>query len=179
MRTQSQLCQFLAAISILLCSSFASAVEKAAAAHADLVDGSGKKVGTADLLQTTKGVKLVVEVQGLTPGNHGIHIHETGKCDGPDFKTAGGHLNPEHKEHGMNNPKGMHAGDMPNLEVGSSGAGKFQYVDSLVTLENGAPNSLFKDGGTSLVIHAKADDEKTNPAGAAGDRIACGVITKK
>jgi Cu-Zn family superoxide dismutase len=179
MRTQSQVCQVLAAFSVLLCTSLASAVEKAAAAHADLVDGTGKKVGSAELLQTTKGVKLTVQVQGLTAGNHGIHIHETGKCDGPAFKSAGGHLNPEHKEHGLANPKGQHAGDMPNLEVAADGTGKFQFIDEHVTLKTGAPNSLFKDGGTSLVIHAKADDEKSNPAGNAGDRIACGVITQK
>lgn len=175
MRSRSLILVF----SILSCCSLASAHEKAVAAHADLVDGTGKKVGTAEILQTPKGVKIAAEVQGLPAGKHGIHIHETGKCDGPDFKTAGGHLNPEHKEHGFDNPKGSHAGDMPNLVVGSDGTGKLQYVDTGVVLKGTGANSLFKDGGTALVIHAKADDQKTNPSGASGDRIACGVITKK
>lgn len=149
-----------------------SAIEKTI----DIMNSKGSKVGMAKLTQTHEGVKFVVEVSGLTPGKHGIHVHETGVCQAPDFKTAGEHFNPTHKKHGFNNPEGPHAGDMPNLEVGSDGKGRMEYVDARVTLEKDKANSLLKPGGTALVIHEKEDDYKTDPAGNSGNRIACGVI---
>ncbi|MFH5184518.1 superoxide dismutase family protein [Paenibacillus sp. TAB 01] len=142
----------------------------------EIINSKGSKIGTAKLLQTPQGVKISVDVAGLTPGKHGIHIHQTGVCQAPDFKTAGEHLNPEGKKHGFDNPEGPHAGDLPNLEVGSDGRGKAEFVDAKVTLEKDKANSLLKPGGTSLVIHEAADDYKTDPAGNSGNRIACGVI---
>ena len=142
-----------------------------------LSDGKGKSVGTATLSADPGGVKITLAVKGLAAGDHAIHVHETAKCDGPDFKSAGGHYNPEHKKHGKDNPEGAHAGDMPNFTVDAKGASTASVIAPGVTLDDG-PHSVFTNGGTALVIHAKPDDMKTDPAGAAGDRIACGTITK-
>jgi len=149
----------------------------ATTAKADLADSQGKKVGTAELTQTPDGVKIALTVSGLAPGQHAFHIHAAGKCEGPDFKSAGGHFNPYNKKHGLKNPNGPHAGDMENIEVGSDGTGTAEIVNKQVTLADG-PNSLFHEGGTAIVIHASPDDNVTDPAGNAGARIACGVITK-
>jgi Cu-Zn family superoxide dismutase len=148
-------------------------------AHADITNGQGAKIGTAKLSSTKDGVKIAVSVAQLTPGMHGIHIHTVGKCEGPAFTTAGGHFNPTTAHHGANNTMDPHphAGDLPNLTVGADGKGKLTFVDTAVTLGDGA-NSLFHDGGTSLVIHAKADDLMSDPSGNSGDRVACGVIEK-
>ncbi len=142
-----------------------------------LQDGAGKNVGTAVLSPVATGVKISLNVSGLTPGEHGIHIHQTAKCEGPDFKSAGGHFNPAGKHHGLLNPEGPHAGDIPNFTVGANGKSKATVIAANVTLSDG-PNSVFTNGGTALVIHAKADDGKTDPSGASGDRLVCGVITK-
>lgn len=142
-----------------------------------LSDGAGKSIGTAKLSADPGGVKITLAVKGLTPGDHAIHIHETAKCDGPDFKSAGGHFNPDHKQHGKDNPAGAHAGDMPNFTADAKGGSTASFVAPGVTLEDGE-HSVFTGGGTALVIHAKADDLKTDPAGAAGDRVACGLIKK-
>jgi Cu-Zn family superoxide dismutase len=142
-----------------------------------LSDAQGKSIGTAKLSAAPGGgVKITLAVKGLTPGDHAIHVHEMAKCEGPDFKSAGGHFNPEHKQHGKDNPAGAHAGDMPNFTVNAKGGSTATVVASGITLDDG-PSSVFTNGGTALVIHAKPDDMKTDPAGAAGDRIACGVIT--
>lgn len=141
-----------------------------------IMNAKGKKIGEAILYQLDYGVKLQVEVKGLTPGLHGIHFHENGKCDPPDFKTAGEHFNPTHKHHGLMNPEGPHDGDLPNLVVDSKGYAQMRVFTKLVTLKPGASNSLVKPGGTSLIIHEQADDEKTDPSGNSGARIACGVI---
>ncbi len=149
-----------------------------ATAKATLVNTQGQKVGEATLAQTPEGVKIVMQVENLPPGEHAFHIHEKGVCATPEFATAGGHFNPFGKHHGMNNPAGPHAGDLPNITVGPDGKGKVETVAKLVTLKEGEKNSLFQPGGTSLVIHAAADDYMTDPAGNAGPRIACGVITR-
>ena len=154
-----------------------AAQNPATTAKADLADPQGKKVGTAELTQTHDGVKIALSALGLAPGQHAFHIHALGKCEGPDFKSAGAHFNPYNKKHGLKNPDGPHAGDMENIEVGADGTGKAEIVNSQVALGEG-PNSLFHDGGTALVIHASPDDNVTDPAGNAGARIACGVITK-
>jgi Cu-Zn family superoxide dismutase len=140
-----------------------------------LSDAKGKSIGTATLSADPKGVKITLDVKGLEAGDHAIHVHETAKCDGPDFKSAGGHFNPDHKEHGMDNAKGPHAGDMPNFTVDAKGVSKASVVAPNVTLDEGAHGIL---KGTALVIHAKPDDMKTDPSGSAGDRVACGVIKK-
>lgn len=146
-------------------------------AHADFINAQGQKIGTAVLTQTAQGVKIDVNVGQLAPGTHAFHIHTVGKCEIPDFKSAGGHFNPGGKQHGKDNPNGPHAGDMSNFEVGADGTAKLSTVNRAVSLDEG-PNSLFHEGGTAVVIHEKADDYKTDPAGNAGNPIACGVIQK-
>jgi Cu-Zn family superoxide dismutase len=166
----------------LFCFSLAVSVANAAgpkSAHADIVNAQGTKIGSAKISASGGGVKIAVKVSGLTPGDHGIHIHTVGKCEGPDFKTAGGHFNPTSAHHGINNtqdPK-PHLGDLANLTVKQDGSGSASFTVNGVTLGDGA-NSLFHDGGTALVIHAKADDLMSDPSGNSGDRVACGVIVK-
>jgi superoxide dismutase, Cu-Zn family len=145
--------------------------------RAQLKDAQAKVVGTATLSEVPGGVRVTLRVNGLKPGEHGFHVHAVGKCEPPDFMSAGGHFNPYGKRHGLANPAGPHAGDFPNLEVGADGTGSLDTIDSLVTLKEGA-NSLIQPGGTSLIIHADPDDEKTDPAGNSGARVACGGLER-
>jgi Cu-Zn family superoxide dismutase len=142
----------------------------------DLIDAKGESVGTAELTEEENGVLVNVKAENLPEGPHGFHFHEAGKCEAPDFETAGGHFNPTDAEHGLENDKGPHAGDLPNLEVGKDGKVEEEFVAENVTLKAGEANSLLKEGGTALVIHAEADDGKTQPSGDSGDRSVCGVI---
>ena len=143
----------------------------------NLSDAKGSSIGTAKLSPDAAGVRIALAVTGLTPGEHAIHVHATPQCDAPAFTSAGGHFNPEQKQHGLNNPEGPHAGDMPNFTVDAAGRSSATVVARGVTLDNG-PHSVFTGSGTALVIHEKADDMKSDPAGNAGARIACGVIRK-
>lgn len=142
--------------------------------HVPLLGADGQSVGEAILTEASGGVKISLKVSNLTAGVHGFHIHENGVCTPVDFKSAGGHFAPAHKMHG-DVEGGPHEGDLPNITVGKNGKGKAQFINKNVTLKAG-PNSLLKAGGTSLVIHAKPDDHKTQPSGDAGDRVACGVV---
>jgi Cu-Zn family superoxide dismutase len=144
-------------------------------ATAGLADASGQSVGTATLTETPHGVLIRAELNNLPPGEHGLHIHETGQCT-PPFETAGGHFNPAGAQHGLLNEAGPHAGDMPNIHVPDGGAITVEVLNTFVTLSGGA-TSLMDADGSALMIHAMADDYTTDPAGEAGDRIACGVIT--
>jgi len=149
----------------------------AAKTKVDLKDSQGKSVGTITLSQQGSGVDLKLQLHDLPFGSHAIHFHQNPKCDAPDFKSAGPHFNPDGKKHGLDNPEGHHAGDMLNFTVDAKGKAKLRMDDKDVTLADG-PHSLFSNGGTAIVIHAKADDMKTDPSGNSGDRIACGVVTK-
>ena len=143
-------------------------------AKATLKDSSGKAVADVDISQTPAGVLFKVTIKGMQPGERAFHIHAVGKCEAP-FESAGPHFNPGGHKHGILAGPG-HAGDMPNLHIPQSGDLVVEILNDKVTLEKGKPNSLFDSDGSALIIHAKSDDYKTDPAGEAGGRVACGVI---
>jgi Cu-Zn family superoxide dismutase len=147
-------------------------------ARAELKDRDGNSVGVATLTATERGVLIQIQASGLSAGRHGYHIHETGRCDPPDFASAGGHFNPTAMKHGMENPAGPHGGDLPNLVIGEDGTGALTVLNPYVTLGTGAADDILRVDGTSLMIHAGPDDYYTDPAGDSGARIACGVIKK-
>ena len=141
-------------------------------ARGQLVGTDGAAIGDFTFTHGTGGLLLYVEVEGLTPGGHGIHLHSVGSCS-PDFKAAAGHINTNDKEHGLLNPKGIEDGDLPNIYAAADGTAKAEMFTTLVVLED-----LLDDDGSAIVIHAQPDDHVTQPIGGAGDRVACGVIEK-
>ncbi|MGB8887172.1 MAG: superoxide dismutase family protein [Candidatus Korobacteraceae bacterium] len=145
----------------------------------ELKDAKGNDVGTATIVSKGSGVEVKLDLKNLPPGVHAVHFHQKAQCDPPDFKSAGGHFNPTGKQHGFDNPQGHHAGDMMNFTVKDNGTAKATVKDADVVLGTGSEsNSLYANGGTSIMVHAKADDYKTDPSGNSGDRIACGPITQ-
>lgn len=140
-------------------------------AVATLQTSQGAAAGSATVTAAEGGVKLALNVESLPPGPHGAHVHMTGSCDAPEFESAGGHWNPTEEKHGLEAPQGQHAGDMPTLTVGGDGRGSLEYL-----LQGGSFEGLLEGDGSALVIHAAADDQKTDPSGNSGDRIACGVF---
>lgn len=151
--------------------SMASNAAMAGGAKATLRTAKGADAGTVEVSPGAVGLTVKLSAQGLPPGDHGVHIHMTGKCESPKFESAGGHWNPANAKHGLENPAGQHAGDMPNLIVGADGKGTLSYA-----LKGGSLAELLDADGAAFVVHAKVDDQKTDPSGDSGDRIACGVF---
>ena len=142
-----------------------------ATATATLMNASGAGVGRATASEVTGGLRYTVDVKGMPPGTHGVHVHMIGRCDAPDFTTAGAHWNPTAMKHGAMNAQGPHEGDLPNLIIGTDGRGTLG-----VTIPGGTMAALLDADGAALVVHAAADDLKTDPSGNSGGRIACGVL---
>jgi superoxide dismutase, Cu-Zn family len=167
----------LALLTLLLagCGSMQRSADTSAVA--DLKDPQGQSVGTARFTQLGNAVRIVLDAKGLPAGPHGVHVHTVGKCDPPDFNSAGGHFNPLGKQHGAKNPQGSHAGDLPNLTVAADGSGRMETTTEQLTLGSG-PTSIWDADGSALVVHAAADDFTTDPTGNSGARIACGVLVK-
>lgn len=146
-------------------------------ARAELKDSQGQTIGTAELTDVSSGVLVRLMLTKAPAGVHGLHLHQVGKCDGPKFDSAGPHVNPAKTQHGFQNPQGPHRGDAPNLHVPSNGALEVEFLVAEASLGAGA-NSLLDADGAALVLHASADDYKTDPSGNSGDRIACGAVTR-
>jgi Cu-Zn family superoxide dismutase len=152
--------------------------EEITALDVELYNATGDSLGVAKISEDTNGVKIELNLEGLPPGEHGVHIHEVGLCDAPDFKTAGNHFNPDDNEHGLMHPEGSHLGDLPNIIVEDDGTVVAELMAPEATLKEGKP-SLFGKDGTAIIITEDPDDGMTQPTGDSGDRIACGVISKE
>ena len=162
----------LAAIVVLAAAPVASAADMAVA---DIVNAEGEVIGKAAFEQTPTGVLISVDVTGLPPGGHGIHLHATGSC-APDFKAAGGHINPDKAAHGLRNPQGPDNGDLPNLFAAADGSARAEFFTSRVSVSGGDRPALLDGDGSAVIIHESPDDHMTQPIGGAGGRIACGII---
>ena len=165
-----------ATILVSLSAACSMSTQPASQATAELKDKDGKAVGIATFRESGSGVTVNLDVKGLTPGLHAVHVHAVGKCEAPDFTSAGGHFNPAQKKHGHKSAEGAHAGDLPNMLVAKDGTGRFEAFTDGMTLRPGA-TSVFDKDGSALVIHVGVDDYATDPTGNAGDRAACGIIT--
>lgn len=145
------------------------------AAMASLADASGRPAGHAVLVQQGGSVRILLDVNGLTPGQKAVHVHEVGQCLAPSFNSAGRHFNPAQAEHGTKNPRGPHAGDLPDITVDSSGRGHLELTTNRFSVRKG-PTSLIDADGSAIVVHERADDGLSDPDGGSGARIACGVL---
>jgi len=145
-------------------------------AVAAIADTSGRTLARATVRQGRSGLSVHVEAAGLAPGIYGVHLHAVGRCDGPAFASAGPHWNPTARQHGRDNPAGSHMGDLPNLTVGADGRGTIDFDVSGASLTGAGSNVLLDADGAAIVVHAQADDYRTDPSGNSGARIACGVI---
>lgn len=154
-----------------------SAQSQGATAKAELKDGKGQTIGTADLQGTPHGVLVKLHLTKAPAGQHAFHVHETGKCEAPGFKSAGAHFNPTKAQHGFENAKGHHAGDLPNLHIPENGQLEAELFVAGASL-GGGQNDLLDADGADLVLHATGDDYRSDPAGNAGDRVACGEIKR-
>jgi Cu-Zn family superoxide dismutase len=175
-RTARLLGAWLATVVLLAAPARAEDASNAQRASAVLKDASGKEVGRAVFTATPSGALLDLKLDGVQPGVHALHIHAVGKCEGPDFKSAGPDFNPDQTKHGIMSPEGPHAGDLPNIHVPPDGKLEVEFLNPVVTISQEA--ALLDTDGTSVVIHAYADDYKTDPDGNSGPGIACGVITR-
>ncbi|MGI8942621.1 MAG: superoxide dismutase family protein [Qipengyuania sp.] len=164
-----------AALALSACATY-SDLPTDRAGQASLTYANGLPAGTAQLLETGDGLELAVAVTGMSPGAHGFHLHETGRCEAPGFTSAGGHLNPHGKSHGSRSPMGSHLGDLPNLQVGANGSATARVL--IDEADEHTLGHIFDADGTAVVIHAGADDYRTDPAGDAGPRLACGVLRR-
>lgn len=169
--------RFLCSLAVVTAGCLVSLSAQAQSAKAALKDAAGKEVGQVQLVQTPNGVLLKMSLKGVPAGDRAFHIHAVGKCE-PPFTSAGPHFNPAGKKHGMEAADGSHAGDMPNLHVPASGELVVEIANPMISLVKGQPNTVFDADGSAIVIHAGPDDYKSDPAGNAGDRIVCGVITE-
>ncbi len=142
-----------------------------AVAIAELRTAVGTPAGRVRATESAGTIRVTIEAKGLPPGAHGVHVHTTGLCEGPKFESAGPHWNPTSRQHGTDNPQGSHAGDLPNLTIAADGSGTLDMA-----LPAGTMAGLLDADGAAFLVHAKADDLKTDPSGASGDRIACGVF---
>jgi Cu-Zn family superoxide dismutase len=164
-------------ISVNACASTQRLGNGTPAATATVRDASGASLGVVRLESVTGGVRLTGQLTGLTPGAHGVHLHAVGRCDAPGFTSAGDHFNPRQAKHGLVNPEGPHAGDMPAIGADANGRAVVDHTTGLVTLEGGA-QAVFDADGTAIVVHASSDDQRTDPSGNSGSRIACGIIER-
>lgn len=168
---------FVAAMGLITVSSTEAQKPPKKTVKIKLETSHGQPAGTVTFSNVKNGVKMKISLENIPFGEHAVHIHEHAVCDAPDFHGAGGHFNPAGKHHGYNNPEGHHNGDLPrNVSVGEDHRGEATFVLHDISLDPSAPDSIFANGGTSVVVHEKADDMKSDPSGNAGNRIACGVV---